>query len=528
MSSTKWLIVIVMLAAVLRFFPIWFGLPYAQARPDEETSIGRALGVLEHEPNPGFFHWPSLTFYLFAGLLWLARAVHRLAGLTGELTLSGQTLVTRGAIAAVGTVTTVVLFRLARGVAGERVALMAAAFLAVAILHVRESHFAMTDVLMTFLLWSSLLVLLDAVVGHRSSTPVGAYAGAGLIAGLATSTKYNAAAIACAMVAAQALLVARAPRTLSSWRGWAPSIAYGSAMFAAVLAGTPYSVLDPSTFWRDFTYNFDHLAEGHRGITLGRGWGYHATHSLPYGVGVPVWVAAIVGAVPFARDHRAAAALLGAFAVPFYIIVGSGYTVFFRYVLPLVPLACLSAAIGVDRLADWIAAHWRVRRRVVLAALLLLTAGPSLVQSVWFDVLLARTDTRVLAAHWLGAQVRPDDTLHDASSPFTRVDLPPGAVRLVEYDKTTGVFTDGRLPDWLVVYESPLSAYASISPQLQGLSQVNYRLVYSVHATRGRARSAVYDRQDAFFLPFSRFATVERPGPTIFVYRRSDLPALAR
>jgi hypothetical protein len=44
--------------------------------------------------------------------------------------------------------------------------------------------------------------------------------------------------------------------------------------------------------------------------------------------------------------------------------------------------------------------------------------------------------------------------------------------------------------------------------------------VQAFAATRGRARSAVYDQQDAFFLPFSRFDTVERPGPTILVYRR--------
>ena len=35
-----WLIAIVVLAAALRFVPIWFGLPFAQARPDETAALG--------------------------------------------------------------------------------------------------------------------------------------------------------------------------------------------------------------------------------------------------------------------------------------------------------------------------------------------------------------------------------------------------------------------------------------------------------------------------------------------------------
>src|SRR5438094_698183 len=61
-----WLLIIVLLGAVLRFVPVWFGLPFDRARPDEETAIGHAVAVLGGDPNPHFFDWPSLTFYLFA------------------------------------------------------------------------------------------------------------------------------------------------------------------------------------------------------------------------------------------------------------------------------------------------------------------------------------------------------------------------------------------------------------------------------------------------------------------------------
>ena len=60
-----WLVAIVALGAVLRFFPIAFGLPYAQARPDETAALGLAVSVRSGDFNPHFFHWPSLAIYVF-------------------------------------------------------------------------------------------------------------------------------------------------------------------------------------------------------------------------------------------------------------------------------------------------------------------------------------------------------------------------------------------------------------------------------------------------------------------------------
>lgn len=78
LTTKHWLGGIVLLGAVLRFVPIWFGLPFDEARPDEGTAIEHAVGILDGDLNPHFFHWPSLTFYLFAGCFSIASRVHRL------------------------------------------------------------------------------------------------------------------------------------------------------------------------------------------------------------------------------------------------------------------------------------------------------------------------------------------------------------------------------------------------------------------------------------------------------------------
>ena len=192
---------IVIGGALLRPFPIWFGLPYGRARPDEETSIGLAVAVLGGDPNPHFFHWPSLTFYLFAGLFQIASLIRGLV-LDSHLTDTHRLLIARGCVALVGTATIAVLFRIGRRIAGDAVRLIAALFLAVSILHVRESHFAMTDALMTFFAMLSLALLLRAFdrqrqpsLGERTVPASQGVAAAGLAAGLAASTKYTAVAL---------------------------------------------------------------------------------------------------------------------------------------------------------------------------------------------------------------------------------------------------------------------------------------------------------------------------------------------
>ena len=188
---------------------------------------------------------------------------------------------------------------------------------------------------------------------------------------------------------------------------------------------------------------------------MGRGWIYHATHSLPYGAGLATSAAALLGVIPFLRRHARAAIVLGSFAVPFYMTVGSGYTVFFRYVLPLIPLICLLAAFGAVVLSRWLARAGLTEVRA-LAVACVLTVGPGLVYSVWFDALLARTDTRVLAGEWLTPRLQSGATLHDAGGKYSKLDIWRTDVVRQEYDLDRNAFADEQLPEWLVLQSSPL------------------------------------------------------------------------
>jgi 4-amino-4-deoxy-L-arabinose transferase-like glycosyltransferase len=526
--TSPWLRLIVLAAAALRLFPIWFGLPYPHARPDEAVAIGHAMDVLEGRLNPQFFHWPSLTFYVFAAVFAAASLIRRLFLIDPQLDAATAVILARGVVALAGTATVAVLYRIGRRAADDTTGLIAAALLTVAILHVRDSHFAMTDVLMTFLLTVSLAALLRALDSALEAGGFGEmrwvdFARAGLAGGLAASTKYNAGAVIFAMLAGQVVLWYRhgaAPWQLRTWR---PTLAFGLACAAGFLVGTPFAVLDYPKFSEDLIFDFTHLSGGH-GINLGRGWQYHVTTSLPYGAGLLTFAAALPGAGLLLARNRRHALVLGVFAIAFYAAIGSGYTVFFRYVLPLVPLVCLLAALTVRHAAAWLAPRiaWSPAAATVLVAGMV--AGPSAVNSVWFDVLLARQDTRVIAGEWLAAHVGPEDSVHDAGGDYARLDLGRTPYHFWLFDPATDSFghPEGHTPDWLVLTTSPLRTYANADAYLRRLATERYDLAFTVRGTRGAAGSAVYDLQDAFFMPVSGFHTVERPGPTISIYKRRE------
>ena len=95
--------------------------------------------------------------------------------------------ITRAMSAVMGVLTVWWVYSLGKRLFDETIAIFAAAFLALAFLHVRDSHFGVTDVAMTGLV---MLTMVAIVRWRQSGKPIDAIA-AGLAAGLAGSTKYN-------------------------------------------------------------------------------------------------------------------------------------------------------------------------------------------------------------------------------------------------------------------------------------------------------------------------------------------------
>ena len=100
--------------------------------------------------------------------------------------------------AASGTLTIWLVYKLALRLFDRLTAITAAFFVAAAFLHVRDSHFGVTDVPMTALVVAAMLPL-ATLLGDPSRMKTWMFAGA--LAGLAASTKYNGGVVAASGVA---------------------------------------------------------------------------------------------------------------------------------------------------------------------------------------------------------------------------------------------------------------------------------------------------------------------------------------
>src|SRR5213078_1942504 len=96
--------------------------------------------------------------------------------------------------------TVAVVYRLGRQIRDETTGLVSALFLTFAFIHVRDSHFGTTDITMTLFIVGAVSLLLDA---HESGDRR-QFALAGLVAGLAAATKYNAVILLVPMAVAHA------------------------------------------------------------------------------------------------------------------------------------------------------------------------------------------------------------------------------------------------------------------------------------------------------------------------------------
>ena len=508
------LVAILAAAAFVRFWALNFGLPHPAARPDEEAIGALAGSYLSGTFRPTDFTYPPLFPLLVALASWLSfwrlPATLRAFGLPfepGDPTTSAQRILARVLGAAAGVFSVWLLFRIARRLFGDRTALVAAAFLALAFLHVRDSHFGVTDVPMTCMVLAGFLAILKmSESGTRRDLLI-----AGICTGLAVATKYNAGLLA--LPACYAILAGPGPFSMAHRVGRAA--AFVAIMTCTFLIVCPFALIDYRTFVEDLIEVGRHLREGH-GPDLGRGWIHHLTITLRYGLGLPLLTAGIVGLVLMVWREGYRGVLVMVFPVAYYVVSGSGRTVFARHALPLVPFLCLSAAYLVSTAANGLVSHrrrppWRAAAAAVLTALVLL---PSALSIVAFSRVIAREDSRAIARRWIESRFAAGTTILQLGQTNGHVYI------YYEPRYVLSQVPSAFRPTLVVLVSSPLAAphLDSIAPWVKR----EYDLQFAQQVVSEDDGANIYDRQDEFFVPLSGFHDIERPGPNLHIYVRRD------
>lgn len=148
------------LALGLRLYGLRFGLP-AVYNPDEVAIMSRALAFAKGDLNPHNFLYPSFYFYVLfawegmtAVLAVATRAVDSLGAFQREFFLDPTRVFVAGRLltALLGTATVIATGFLGARIRPAFVAPIAAVLLAIAPLHVLNSHYVKHDVPVTFLI----------------------------------------------------------------------------------------------------------------------------------------------------------------------------------------------------------------------------------------------------------------------------------------------------------------------------------------------------------------------------------------
>lgn len=524
------LIAILSIAAVARFWAIDFCLPSPVCRPDEDAVASVATGFFARDFNPHFFDWPALFMYVVAAALipvfklgkflgWFRGEYHFLQWIATDPTL--LIMIARTLSASAGVASVWVLFDLTRRSFDRTSALIAASFLALAFLHVRDSHFGVTDVPATFFLLVAFLFITRLMKsGATRDLVLSAVA-----AGLAMSTKYNAAIVA---LPALWVLLARPTGRPALTGRFAACALFLATMLLTFAVTSPYSFLDHRAFTAALGNVSAHLATGH-GVELGRGWLVHLSSSLRYGLGIPLLVAGLSGLVWLVVARPREGFVVAILPVTYYLVVGSGHTVFARYILPVIPFLCLTAALGVAVVSRWLAGrvHRPAAATAVAWTLAMAIVAPSLRSVVEFDRLLSLDDSRELAAAWIRHEFPRGVHLTQAGRHSTHLFFLPDAIGQAPRYTVVNLIDDGRPPDVLVVGEIPLELgvddLARARPFMDRYTRIQVLEAYDPAATGN-----VYDWQDEFYLPLTGFSGIRRPGPNFTIYARPDLVRTAK
>ncbi len=531
---------IVLVAAVLRFWGLGFGLPHTQARPDETHIIEAARTMLSGK-MPRFYDYPwlyiSTLSVLYLGyFVWGAATgvFHSLADMVASWPTDWAPffLISRALAATFGTATVLVVFRIGRRLWGDTAALLAALFMALAFIHARDSHFGTTDTALTFFIVASVGVLIDA---HRNGRQA-QFVVAGLLGGLGAATKYNAVLLLAPIVGSYGLHVMLADERLKAARD--PRLfTYGIPYLLAFGVGIPFVVLDYQNFAIAMNELQSSMTGGDPRLNLDNGWIHHLVNSMRYGLGLPLLVAGLGGGLLLAVRTPGAAVLLLAFPVAYYSVAGGLRNLFFRYTIPITPFLCLTAAYAVWQAALWLGARASVARRqrlVTASALAILgtiVIAPSALNLWRFDRIISRTDNRVVVAEWFEQHVPAGSSVLQSGSRYGLAQFHRrlGYVEWVWDGGRNRFNVNGRpaegQPDWIVLQDSPLPS--ATQDQVTQLLTGDYVLVSTFKAL-SLAAPLIYDRQDMFYVPFSGLQYVTRPGPNFTLYARRDVAVHAQ
>lgn len=396
--------VVIALALVLRMIGLQYGLP-AVYNPDEVSIMARALSFAKGTLNPHNFLYPTFYFYvlfawvgMYLAFVWLTGRVASVAALQQLYFTNPAGIYTAGRTLGVacGAATVLLLYRLAARLTDRPAAIAAAIFLAIAPLHVRDSHYIKHDVPATLAVVAAYL----AIVRIWPCAPAeGVRNREILLAGAACGVAFSTHYYCIFLVFPLAWAILQSARNANARQAAERLALAGLASAVVFFLLSPFIALEPVTAWRDLTANRQIVID--RAVSGGAfAPAQRYLHILwSDSMGTPVILLGAAGALWMAVMQPARAVLLLAFPVPFFVFITNTFPAS-RYLNPTLPFIALLAGNAVASLSG------RLGGRAAIFWLLTVgSATPGFLAALRGDMFFRQEDTRTIARRYIESRI---------------------------------------------------------------------------------------------------------------------------
>lgn len=403
--ALKILACITLVGAAFRFYNLGWAAPFYHFQIDEHAVMGPAdamrRSMAEAVAFPKFFMYSPLLMYLVNIVRSVYEAIAHPLDLSSIRDQTAYMVMGRGISALLGTLTIPVTYAIATRISGRRAGLISAALLACSVLHLRDSHFATTDVSVTF--FCAVTLWLALKLAERDTWPL--LIACGVSFGLTIVTKYSGAFV----LGVVGLAYAMAPSRPSTFRPWIKWLSWAlRGLVPIIAAAVTFVVLNPMPFQyaakfksdiQDWVINpltgattYAWLAQ-FADITSPRL--YWFTNLMWWSFGPALEVVGLIGIVWLLARRNKMAALAASFPILYFIAAGGTIAPFIRYMLPLAPALAIGAGVllgdGIDR------PRWR-GLALAVAGLTLVTTG---LYAVAYMNVFRQPDSRLAASAWI-------------------------------------------------------------------------------------------------------------------------------
>lgn len=427
--------------------------------------------------------------------------------------------------------------RVGRRAFGPLAGACGALVIAVAFVHVRESHHIWLDAPAGFTCMLAALAALRVVEDPTTRRTLML----GIATGAAVASNHRVLPIV--VVAPVAMLLAPRTRVRSLAREAALLVGGAAVTFAII---SPYLLLET----REMVANAP--IDPRRWLSAGVDAGLPVGALLRIGIGVVPVSFALVGLAAGIRRAPRTTLVCAAFPIAYVGLLSIISFRFIRYVAPLAPFVALFTGAGIAAVAALIAPR---RQAIAAAGLALVVAAGPLAQSIGYDRLRGRTDTRILAGEWIMAHVPPGTTITLPNLVYYPNPVLPAEAtslhfawgRYVPQLKTRGIPDPERT--WPGEYAGAAASHdESWKPTRRFVVTVQHPAVTRgmntpashlerIAAAGGKVvarftgiaetlpEGVVFDPLCADYLPLVGFGAVERPGPNLTIW---EIPTATR